>query len=336
MLRKGGVTRRPTTASFALALITAIITLYLLYSLRHAWLVTYVAIVLAVMFDPAVRLVGRLRVGRWHPGRGMSVAGVAIAFLVLIAAIALFIVPPIVGDASNLERQGPQMLNQAIDWIHQHLPFSSSVTIDSLTHWVRQMAGGGAPFLAVGGSVLDTLSILLIAVYLLSDVDRILPWCLSFVPSGRRDDVHKALVKGAHRMQSWVGGQGILMLTHGGSALVTFWLIGLPYFFAIAVFAAVINIIPFLGPILTLVVAGLVAAIQAPSKLLAVVIFYLVYHNIEGTLLQPRIMSRAVGVPGVTVVVSLLVGYEIAGIVGMLVSVPTAVLIAELKSDLMK
>jgi len=131
-----------------------------------------------------------------------------------------------------------------------------------------------------------------------------------------------------------VGGQALLMLTHGGSALVTFWLLGLPYFAAIALFAALINVIPFLGAILTLIVAGLIAAIEAPGKLLGVLIFYLAYHNIEGALLQPRIMAPAVGVPGVAVIAALVIGYDVAGIVGMVIAVPTAVLIAEFRTVL--
>src|SRR5215471_10786295 len=159
---------------------------------------------------------------------------------------------------------------------------------------------------------------------------------VSLLPERYRSTIRNGFVRGSRRMQRWVGGQALLMLTHGGSALITFWLLGLPYFAAIAVFAALINVIPFLGPILTLIVAGVIAAIEAPGKLLGVVIFYLAYHNVEGAFLQPRIMSHAVGVPGITVIIALLIGYELAGIVGMLVSVPTAVLIAELKADLLR
>ena len=77
----------------------------------------------------------------------------------------------------------------------------------------------------------------------------------------------------------------MLMLTHGGSALVTFWLLGL-------------------------------------------------YHNIEGALLQPRITAHAVGVPGIAVIAALVIGYDVAGIVGMVIAVPTAVLIAEFRTVL--
>jgi len=195
---------------------------------------------------------------------------------------------------------------------------------------------GGSPMRTVGASVLDILTTALIAVYLLVDASRTLHWSFSLVASRHRETIRDAFEKSAERMQRWVGGQGILMLTHGGSALLTFWLLGLPYFLVVAVFAALINVIPFLGPILTLIVAGLIAAVEAPGKLLGVVIFYLAYHNVEGAFLQPRIMSHAVGVPGITVIIALLIGYELAGIVGMLVSVPTAVLIAELKADLLR
>jgi len=315
------------------ALVSSVIVVYTLYMLRHAWLVFYVATVLAIMFDPAVRLIMSVHVGRWRPGRGLSVAVVSILVLVIFALVLVVIVPPIANDAGRLEREWPRMSADALDWVHRHLPFSHGVTSDSLRRWFVQWTGG-SPVRTFSASLMDILTTLLIAVYLLADGRRALDWMVSLLPDPHRLRVRQALVKGAGRMQRWVGGQALLMLTHGGSAFVTFWLLGLPYFAALAVFAAVINVVPFLGPILTLVVAGAIASIEAPRKLLGVAIFYLAYHNVEGAILQPRIMSHAVGVPGVTVVMALVVGYEIAGIVGMVIAVPTAVLIAELKADL--
>jgi predicted PurR-regulated permease PerM len=64
--------RRPV-GPFVLALVSSVVILYVLYTLRHAWLMFYVATVLAVMFDPAVRLVESIHVKRWRHGRGLSV-----------------------------------------------------------------------------------------------------------------------------------------------------------------------------------------------------------------------------------------------------------------------
>src|SRR5262249_52402299 len=98
-------------------------------------------------------------------------------------------------------------------------------------------------------------------------------------------------------------------------------------------FAALANVIPFLGPILTLVAAGLVAAEESPGKLLGVVVFNLAYHNIESIVIQARIMAGAVGVPSVAVIIPLVIGYEVAGVAGMFLSVPTAVLLAEITRE---
>jgi predicted PurR-regulated permease PerM len=309
-----------------LAIVCSAVAIAFLYALRHAWLMLYVAIVLATMFDPAVKLVESLHIGRWHPHRGLSVVIVVLLVLVIVVVILFVIVPPIAADAERLRSHWPEESGRAIDWIHRHLPFSDSLTADSLLGWFRRRTGG-APVEAFGASLIDVLTTLLVGIYFLVDGRQALNWGLSMVPGRHRTTARAALVNGGHRMQQWVAGQGMLMLTHGGSAFVTFWLLGLPYFVAVAVFAALINVIPFLGPILTLVVAGLIAATEAPGKLLGVVIFYLAYHNVEGAFLQPRIMSRAVNVPGVAIIVALLLGYELAGIVGMVFSVPTAVLL---------
>lgn len=314
------------------ALVLSAVIVYALYVLRHAWLLFYVAIVLAIMLDPPTRLVGSIHIGRWRPGRGLSVAIVAVLVLAAVVLIVLLIVPPIAGDAAHLEREWPTLSRGAIEWVHQHLPFGDTVTGETVKRWARQVTGG-SPVLTIGTSLIDILTTLLIAVYLLVDGRGVFDWTLSLLPSGYRSAARHGFSNGARRMQRWVSGQGLLMLTHGGSAFLTFWILGLPYFAAVAVFAALINVIPFLGPILTLMVAGLIAAIEALGKLAGVVVFYLVYHNIESAILQPHIMSHAVGVTGVTVVMALVVGYEIAGLVGMVISVPTAVLIAELQQN---
>jgi predicted PurR-regulated permease PerM len=196
--------------------------------------------------------------------------------------------------------------------------------------WIERTLGQ-TPVLTLSGTAMDLLATLLLAIYLLADGPRVFAWCLSLFPPAQRPRLDTALRDGATRMQKWVAAQGLMMLIHGGSSLITFWLLGLPFFLPLGVFAGLANIIPVLGPILTLIAASVVAVTSSPGKLLGVVIFYLVYHNTEGAYLQPRIMSSAVGIPGAAVLVALMLGDAVAGIVGMLVSVPTAVLIATLK-----
>jgi predicted PurR-regulated permease PerM len=99
------------------------------------------------------------------------------------------------------------------------------------------------------------------------------------------------------------------------------------FFYVLAIFAGIINIIPVVGPILTVIVAGAVAAISSLTKLVGVVVFFIVYHNVENVLLTPRIMEAKLRIPAATVIAALIVGDVLAGFIGMLLAVPTAVLV---------
>ena len=317
-------------ASASAAALLTIVLSYALFELRHTLLMLYVAGVCAVLFSPFVDLVRRIRVRRFQPTRGLATAIVTLVTAAVIGLLALAVVPPLISDARQLEADWPARAGQLFDSLHQHVPFSRSITASSLVEWLQSTLGQ-TPVLTLSGTAMDLLAMLLLSIYLLADGPRVFAWCLSLVPEAHRSQLDTALRDGATRMHKWVAAQGLMMLIHGGASFVTFWLLGLPFFLPLGVFAAVANIIPVLGPILTLIAASVVAVTSSPGKLLGVVIFYLVYHNTEGAYLQPRIMSAAVDIPGAAVIVALMLGDAVAGIVGMLVSVPTAVLLAALK-----
>jgi predicted PurR-regulated permease PerM len=93
------------------------------------------------------------------------------------------------------------------------------------------------------------------------------------------------------------------------------------------------NIIPIAGGVITIVLAACVAALDSWTKMAGVLIFYLIYANVENVFLTPRIMRSSVNLMGLTVLVALLLGTALAGIVGALVSVPTAALITVLLEE---
>jgi predicted PurR-regulated permease PerM len=93
------------------------------------------------------------------------------------------------------------------------------------------------------------------------------------------------------------------------------------------------NIVPIAGGVVTILLVGLVAAIDSWAKMAAVFLFYLIYVNIENAYLTPRIMRQSVNLMGLTVLIALIAGTELAGIAGALVAVPTAALIAVLMDE---
>jgi predicted PurR-regulated permease PerM len=181
-------------------------------------------------------------------------------------------------------------------------------------------------FAGFAGAIVSLITASILTAYLILDGKRVLSWFMSLFPVESRDRLETVLHRAGERMRKWLWGQAILMLILGSASFITFGSMGLRFFYLLALFAGLANIIPLLGPIATVIVAALVAAIDSPWKVLGVLIFYLVYQQIENAFLTPRIMQSQVQLPPSAVVVALLVGGELAGAIGALVAVPTAVL----------
>jgi predicted PurR-regulated permease PerM len=134
-------------------------------------------------------------------------------------------------------------------------------------------------------------------------------------------------------MRNWLIGQTLLMLCLGISSLVVYWALGLKYYYLLAMFAGVANILPIAGPISAVVLASIVAVLDSPQKLVGVIIFFAIYFQIESVFLSPRIMKHTLNLSPLTVIIALSLGGALAGVVGALVSVPTAALVLVLADE---
>lgn len=177
------------------------------------------------------------------------------------------------------------------------------------------------------------LTLLLLVGYFMLDGERAFQWAMSLVPSRRRGRLTQTLRRGASRMQRWLYGQFTLMLILGSLSALVFGVLGIRYFYSLAVLAGIANFVPILGPIATVIVAGGIAALDSWTKVLGVLIFYAVYQQVENAYLTPKIMRTAVNLPGVAVIVALTIGGQLAGLLGAVVAVPTAALVATVVNE---
>ena len=105
------------------------------------------------------------------------------------------------------------------------------------------------------------------------------------------------------------------------------------YAYALGVLTGALNIIPVVGAAMCIGLALLVAAIDSWGRVVGVAVFYVVWVQVENSFLIPRIMKNRVGLPALAILVALLLGSALAGVLGAMVSVPTAVLVAELVDE---
>ena len=307
------------------------VVVYVVYTLRQTLLLLWVSVLVAVLLGPIVDWISGWHIKGHHPGRGLSLLifffGLAVAFGLLF----WLVFPPILRDARGLSQQLPQHVQRWLDWAHQHAPVTSRLNENDIKHYAELLIGSvGDVFSNITNGAVKFITVILLAAYFILDGKTAFDWTMLLFPPQQQPRLRATLERGGSRMRRWLSGQGLLMLAQGIAALLAYWLLHVRYFYVLGLLAAIFNIIPVLGPVLTLVVAGLVAALDGFSKVIGVTIFYLVYHNLENAFLNPRIMESRVHLPAVTIIISLVIGEAVAGIVGVVIAVPTAALISEI------
>ena len=323
--------RRPRALDLIIALLFAVL-LYAAWIVRSVLLLIYVSIIFAIVLTPAVHAITRLRIGKWQPGRGAAVLILALAVTAAIAGFAVLAAPPIVDDVQNLAQNLPDRLNQLAQQARS-LPMGEQIAGMVDPENLQQHMAGFAQNVygtlqAFFMGITNLLLLVILVAYFVLDGCRAFDWALSLAPAGQRARLRKTMLRGGRRVQRWIVGQLLLMLILGGYSFALFLILQVRYFYVLALFAGVANIIPILGPIISVIVAGLVAALDSWTKLLGVLIGYAVYQQVENAYLSPRIMESTIKIPAVTVIVALAIGGGLAGIWGALVAVPSAALIS--------
>lgn len=298
------------------------------YFARDVLLLIYVSALLAVVIMPAVNVVRKFHLGHWWPGRGAAIVLLVGILLALLAIFVIFMLPPIFRDMQAFGADLPRRTAGLYERVRK-LPLSGRLDPASLQEHAAAAVGGAfGLFRGLAGGLFAFFSCLILTVYFVIDGDRAFYWLMSLVPGKARPRLQSTFLKAEHRVRHWLVGQAALMLILGVSSGVAFGLMHIKYFYALAVIAGVLNIVPILGPIVLVVLASIVAVFDSWAKLLGVLAFYFLYHETETAYLTPKIMKYSVGLPPLAVIVALTVGGALAGIVGALIAVPTAALVA--------
>jgi predicted PurR-regulated permease PerM len=211
------------------------------------------------------------------------------------------------------------------------LPFGKKIDPAALQKYAEEIIGGaGGLFLNLAGGIFGVFTGIILTMYFIVEGDRVFRWAVSLFPLDQQPRLSATLVRADHRMRNWLIGQSMLMAGLGLASLGVYYLLGLRYFYVLAMYAGIANIVPIVGPISAVVVASTVAAMDSPQKIIGIVIFHALYAQFENAFLVPRIMKSTLQLSPLAVIISLSLGGSLAGVLGALVSVPTAALVAVL------
>ena len=310
---------------------------YLAWMLRKVLFLLYVSALAAVVLTPVVRAVSRVRVGHHRPFKGRAILILLVGSLGALTAFGFLALPPVVRDLEEFSHELPVRLPVFLDHL-KRIPFADRLNTAEISSKIEDFASNAATYLLLSiknwASAIFSIGMeVILTIYFILEGDVAYRWMLSFFPPQKRVRLDAALQRADVRMGKWLLGQGSLMLILGLLSTIVYAMLNVRYAYALGVLTGLLNIIPVVGAAVSICLALLVAAIDSWGRVLGVGIFYILWLQLENSFLLPRIMGTSVGLPGLSILAALLIGSELGGILGAVVSVPTAVLVSVLLNE---
>lgn len=265
--------------------------------------------------------------------RSIAILCIYFAFALLIVVALVNAIPVITRQVSQLISNMPNIVAQANHWIDlansrkQYLPDAVRIGLENALNKLEQglttSASGVFTFI---GSAVNTVFIAFVVpflvFYMLKDAKSMGRAFVRVAPEKHRRQIHDMMISIDQTLGRYIRGQFLVMLGVGILAFAGYLVVGMPYALLLALFLAVADIVPYLGPIIGAAPAVIIALTLSPSLLIKVVIVNIIVQQCEGNLISPQIMGRSLKLHPMAIVAALLVGGELGGVLGLIVAVP--------------
>ncbi len=310
--------------AFALFLAT-----YFVYQVRAIILVLLLTLLFSVLISGPVDYLARRGVGR-----GIGTAIVLVVLAVMLALIGLSLGSVVETQVRELVEQAPALLSDVQSQLEQlrtrlgletgfFQPDSQQI-LDS----ARNFLSGDtfSTFVSVGASVASVLSfgvVMLIAtIYSVARPSPLVNGFVALFPAGRRQQVREILFEMYKAVQRWFLGQLVSMGIIGLLFTIGLFIIGVPYALLLGLLSGLLAFVPYVGPLISVIPPILLALVDDPIKALWVIAAYGVVQFVEGNIVQPVVMSRAVSLHPAVIVFAILIMGTLFGFVGVFFAIP--------------
>lgn len=313
-----------------------------LFYIRDFVVALFVAVVLASAAEMPVK-----QLVKYGLSRGISVTILFLFLIGLIVATAYIFIPPLVDDFARFVQTLPQILD-SIRIFGRDMGFRDlSTAVADLSRTIDRgqiftvlkstffgTSGIFATGAAVIGSIVNFVLTFVLAFYLALEEGGVQKFLRLIVPKAHEDYVEDLWMRSQRKIGLWMQGQLLLSLLVALLVYIPMLILGLPYAALLGVLGFVGELIPVVGLTFATIPALFIAWVHGGVTLLGIVaIIYFIISQLEGHVLYPRVMNKMVGVPSVIVIIALVIGAKLAGIWGVILSVPVAAVFMELASD---
>lgn len=313
-------------------LILVLLGAWLLYSIRDVLVLLFFVVIIVAGLSPTV--------DRWsrtitRPG---AVISVFLLFLVAVGVTLSLVVPPFIEQlkefANNLPIYAEQLSNSSQQGF---LSEATKLIVANLNEITSQLSNiSGTIFTKTVGVVnglVAVVAILVLSFYLLLEEEGLKKMYKGIMPSSWYNDLTETTRKIAGRLGAWLRGQMLLMFVVGLAVTIGLLIIGSPYALTLGIWAGVTEAIPIVGPWIGALPGVAVGLAESPLQGFLTLLVYLIIQQLEGNILVPKIMSKAVGLNPVIVIIAILIGSKLYGLLGIVLAVPLAATISVIAED---
>ncbi|MFH0937100.1 MAG: AI-2E family transporter [Candidatus Daviesbacteria bacterium] len=300
-----------------------LILLWIIFQILDILLLFFVAFIFMSALAPLVDQLTKRKIPR-------VVATLLVFFTTLLALVGLltFGLTPLVTETISLS----QRLSEAIGSLLQTNFIDQSIIKEELSNWSGQFVN--ITFSAFQ-NIISMVSILVITIYMMLDRAKIENYATSFF-TNRQEQARRILRSIEDKLGAWLRGQVILSLAVAILVYIGLLILGIEAALPLAIIAGFLEVVPVIGPIIAAIPAVLLALTVSPVLAGIVAGLYFAIQEVEGHVLVPQIMKKAVGLNPLLVILAILIGGRLLGIGGALLAVPLAVVIQIILQEFLK
>jgi len=305
--------------------------IFFVYYLKDILLIIFISVLLALIMNPAVNQMQEKKIPRTI---GASLLFL-LAFLV-VGIIIYLVVPPLTKDITSLTTNLPSHMyeigfNNNIDYgFSEPVQNIALETSKSLKAVASNIFSG---VLAILGGLLSAILIIVISFYLLIEKNGTEKFVQTLFPINSRPQVLRIVQKIETNLGRWFMGQIFLGFIVGFTSFLGLTIIGVPYALVLGIIAGTLELVPYIGPILSSVPALIIAFTVSPVLAGLTFVLYFIIQQAENYILVPKVMQKSVGLHPVIIIVAMLIGGQIAGVMGMILAIPVTTIITIILAD---
>lgn len=312
---------------------------YVVYLIRDVVILVLLSVLTAAALVPAITRLQKFGLSR----TAAVIIAYAILFAIGVILLAVFL-PLFFSEIKQFLDNWPQYTKRLDSFMNGIQLYAESIGIEfskdefsqniegNISHWFSQIF---STTINLFQGFIHFIGYFFLALYLSLEEQGIEKFFLLMTPKEYHAQARSLATRMQGKVSQWLFGQMLLMVIAFGIYFVGLSLLDVPYALAIAFFGGFMEILPYVGPVLAAVPAILVGLLSSPLLGVSALAFYIVAHQVEAHIVAPQVMKHSAGLNPVALIIAILVGLELGGALGIILSVPITMILLVFLEDLL-